>query len=136
MKLIFTIIAFLLFNFSIGQIKNGTKIKLNLFVPAFSKSAIKSTEKLTIYLLSFPDDSLRNIPKKIVATRLKDNSFEFILPNYNFWKISFGIANFSKDLMCIENKNGDAFEENSLSLNLEETKYKEKEFLPPCMRQD
>lgn len=120
-----------------GQSAEKSKITVNLFIPAFTKNAISPTDELVVFLRPMDGAETTSL-SRITTTRNEDNSFEFFLPNLNFWEVAFSIGSFSKHLFCIYNNYGQAFSESDGTLNLilNDGAYADLKFFPPCISED
>lgn len=120
-----------------AQDQAATTIEAKLFLPAHIKSTLTAADKLTVYFNPLYDDSLsKKMPKKVVAKKTKDNMYEFQLPSTRFWQIGFSIGNYSYQMMCVDNRRGDANEVYSFDILLENRKFVKPTKLPPCINTD
>jgi hypothetical protein len=115
----------------------ATTVQVRLFVPAHISNGISPESKLKIHFLPFPGDTTV-VKKIVVAKRVKENIYEFQLPNTRLHHIGFSIGNFSAQMLCIDNTEGDAAENYDFDILLENVKkdYSKPFFLPPCIVRD
>ena len=117
-----------------SQTEQSTTVEVYLFLPEHVKKGFAPTDKLTIYLQPFPDDTLK-FEKKITAKKLWDNVYEFQLPKTKYWFVGFNIGKFSCMMICVDSRKED---ETAWDIMLENkvTDFSKVEFLPPCPRKD
>ncbi len=133
-KLLFSILSVIILTgsaFAQKRVKY-TKHKVNLLIPAYTKKMMKPKDSLIVYITYLFEDSTKKRPTKLVAKRLKDKTFEIMLPNENIWKIGFGIGNSSEHKYCINNVTGTAFKGRLIDVYLKKEKYKEPDHLKSC----
>ncbi len=123
---------------SFGQTTNDAEVEVKLFLPTHLKNEITATDKLVVYFTTFPDDTIRKYPKKIVAKKVEQNVYTFPLPTTKLWHIGFSIGPYSAAMLCINNRDGNASENYTFNILLKKEKvdFANMQFLPPCVRGD
>lgn len=129
------LIAFLISYCSFGQSANETTIQVKLYLPSHIKNDLTAADKLSVYFIKLLDDSIQ-VPKKIIAKRIQENVYEFNLPNTKFWHIGFSIGNYHYQMLCLDNRKGDAEENYTFNILLQRGKFESPKLLPPCIRTD
>jgi hypothetical protein len=130
------LIALLLSYCSFAQDNNETTIEAKLFLPTHLKNDIAPGNKLVVYFITLPDDTVR-VPPKVIAKKVRENVYEFKLPTTKLWYIGFSIGNFGYSMMCVDNRQGDAADNYNFHILLERNKdFIKPKFLPPCIRTD
>lgn len=117
-----------------SQTEQSTKVEVYLFLPAHIKNSFATTDKLNVYLQTFPDDTSK-FKKKIIAKKIRDNVYEFDLPKTKYWFVGYNIGKFSCMMVCVDARNDDeiAFD---VMLENKITDFTKVQFLPPCPRRD
>ena len=138
MKLLRLFILLLVSQSCFAQIADDTEIEVQLFLPAHIKSELTPAHKLQVYFTTFPDDTLRKYPKKVVAKKVRENVYSFVLPATKLWHIGFSIGPYTASMVCVNNRQGQASEEYSFNIMLKKEKvdFANLRFLPPCTRGD
>ncbi len=127
--------GFILFSQSV----ESSTVEVRLYLPAHVKALPAAGTKLEIFFTTFLSDSVNTgIPKKVVARKVKENVYEFQLPHIRFWHIGFSYGKFSSQLLCINNKDGNAGENYDFKILLNPIKvdFAHIKFLPPCLTTD
>src|SRR5688572_26938636 len=106
MKTCFFVFLSLISTHIFSQTENSTTVEAYLFLPAHIKNGFAPTDKLTIYLQTFPDDTSK-FKRKIIAKKIRDNIYEFKLPKSKFWFLGFHIGKFSCMMVCVDKRNED-----------------------------
>lgn len=134
---ILSISLFLLVCQALSAQENLT-VEAKLFLATDVKNTILPTDKLVVYLTPFPDDTAGGKQIIITAKKISGNIYQFNLPARFFWHIGFSIGKFSYQMMCVNNREGDATENYDFTILLTNNKvdFKNMKFLPPCIRSD
>ena len=120
---------------SYGQsVVQTTKVKIDVNLP--DSCQIEQSDELIIHLVPFFEET-KSIPDSIIAKKIGDETFEFELPNVDYFYIGFEIGKFYAIINCIYNKDGQVFEEydNYIGIRLEEGEYPEIFFVAPCFKE-
>ena len=119
---------------SYGQsVIQTTKVKIDVIIPDSSKQKIEHSDELIVHLVPLSEKT-KSIPDSIIAKKIGNETFEFELPNVDYFRIGFEIGKFHVILNCIYNEDGQVFEEyhNYIGIRLEEGEYPKVLFSPPC----
>lgn len=131
--ILFTIFLFA-FHSSFAQ---STTVEAKLYIPSHVKNTLTPNDKLKVYFTPFPDNPVMKKPQMVTAKKVRENVYEFELPNTKIWHIGFGIGNYNGRMMCVNNTEGQAVDEYSFNILLEAGKYNPNvQFLPPCIQGD
>jgi hypothetical protein len=123
----------LLFYFTcFSQPDKPTPIKVNFYIPIHFKNLVTGNEKLTVYLMPLQEEYVA--PYKVVGKKLKDNEYEFLLPQKKFWYIAFQLGTLKAMQFCVNNEDGSAPANYDFTTLLEKGifDYKKIRFIPPC----
>lgn len=131
-------ILFILFLFAFhSSFAQSTTIEARLYLPSHVKNTLTPNDKLQVYFTAFPGDTILKGRKMITAKKLRENVYEFQLPNTKLWHIGFSMGNYSYQMLCVNNIEGQAPENYSFNILLEPGKYNpDLQFLPPCIQSD
>jgi hypothetical protein len=138
MKFFPVLLAILFANCCMAQTIEENEIEVKLFLPTHVKNELKPTDKLEVYFITFPSDSAKKIPLKVIGKKLKENTYSFKMPQLRFWQVGFKIGVYGDYMLCVNNKDGEGQGNHDFNLHL--VKYQpdfaKPRFLPPCIMRD
>jgi hypothetical protein len=134
------ILALSLLLFACGTLiaQDNITVEAKLFLPTDIKNTLTVNDKLVVYLTPFSDDTAGKKQIVTIAKKISGNVYEFKLPARYFWHIGFSIGRYTYQMMCVDNREGDAAESYDFTILLTANKvdFKNIKFLPPCIRRD
>jgi hypothetical protein len=116
-----------------------TPVEVQIYLPAHLKSFPAPSTKLEVYFMTFISDTVhKNVPKKVIARKIKDNLYSFDLPQIKLWHIGFSYGNFSSRMLCVNNEEGEAARIYDFNLRMDpgKTDFNNIKFLPPCLNNE
>ncbi|NCT75147.1 MAG: hypothetical protein GXC78_11490 [Chitinophagaceae bacterium] len=136
MKRLILFILFLTPAFAFCQ-SADTPVEASLFLPAHVVKGLTADQKLTIhYVLEGPEEKWET--SKIMAKKVKDNVYSFSLKQGMYFRLVFVIGDYSYNMICIDNRSGEAMDKYTFNVLLEKRKFNpdELKFIAPCIARD
>ncbi len=120
-----------------SQTPPTTEIEAKLFLPANVLKGISADQKLVIhYVLEGPEEKWETA--KITGKKVRDNIYSFSLKNGMYFRLVFVIGEYSYQMVCVDNRAGEATEKYAFNILLEKRKFNpdELKFIAPCLASD
>ncbi|MFT3677742.1 MAG: hypothetical protein QM781_17755 [Chitinophagaceae bacterium] len=137
MKQFVLLIALLISGFTFSQTPSGTEIEARLFLPSNVLKGISADQKLVIhYVMEGPGEKWETT--KITGKKVKENIYSFSLKQGMYFRLVFVIGEYSYQMVCVDNRAGEATEKYTFNILLEKRKFNpdELKFIAPCLAGD